>query len=112
MIQETNNAPQRLAELRGFSETLLIHAMCQDESEVVRHEAAFLLGDIQSTGALEALISASHDPSILVCHEVALALANFRCARSVVELVRLAADPSPDVSRSAVHALVEMVTIK
>ncbi|HEV8542773.1 MAG TPA: HEAT repeat domain-containing protein [Verrucomicrobiae bacterium] len=109
------NAPQRLKALQSLNEWDLRKAMRFDESDVVRHEAAFLLGQAAKdlcdpNGVLCDFDAAAADGSILVRHEVALALANLKVERSIPILLRLAMDPAPEVSGSALYALVQMVT--
>jgi HEAT repeat protein len=112
----TPNAPQRLQALSGLSEWDLRKALRNDRSDVVRHEAAFLLGqaakekiyDLQ--GTLDDLDTAASDSSILVRHEAALALANFKAERSVSILARLVTDDAIEVRDSALYALVQMAT--
>ena len=113
-MKENKTAPQRLAELRGKAIALVTESLLRDESDVVRHEAAFILGekaeDPRREEILDCLCSAAADPSILVRHEVALALAKFPSEKSVKQLFKLARDRSDEVSGSAEYALVDMLS--
>jgi HEAT repeat protein len=118
-------APARLSVLQARGEKCstegdeaeIIVALHKDVSPNVRHEAAFILGNlrgqsrlINTDAALGALIAATKDPSILVRHEAALALAEFKCEPSINALVGLCRDQQADVVESARHALVEMIS--
>src|SRR5437667_12037382 len=105
------SAPERLAEMREMPMDLVIEALLRDESEIVRHEAAFVLGETAAPDeeALWALLRAADDTSILVRHEVALALVMFPEEVSAKCLVKLLKDPIAEVSRSAEYALIQML---
>ncbi len=111
------NAPERLKRLRDQSDSYVIGVLIEDDSDVVRHEAAFILGDRMHGGTLtkpeEAFGTLCHsaelDPSILVRHEAALSLANFKTALSKRILERLLFDPAPEVQSSARYALEDML---
>lgn len=113
LAQEMEPDGKRLA---LASEQALIKALDNDNSQVVRHEAAFLLGDCQSRGVLNdsqnvflELRAATKQKSILVRHEVALALGKFRGSNEAVQcLLFLYRDSALEVSESAEHALVEL----
>jgi len=116
-------APERMKVLQNlaakgdfFAEEEVIRVLQQDPSDVVRHEAAFILGDWKErcpnetrSRSLEALIRACRDQSILVRHEAALSLAAWKCERAIETLATLCHDSAPEVRGSALHALVEML---
>jgi HEAT repeat protein len=116
-------AHQRLARLHRIAEqhvTVFIQdeltqALLQDQSDVVRHEAAFIIGDLNSKvrlkdscRALDALRHAAQDRSILVRHEVALALAKFVQGAAKECLLKLEEDRAREVADSARYALEEI----
>jgi HEAT repeat protein len=105
------NAHRRLALLDDLTLEDLKKFLVTDECPVVRHEAAFKLGERfgGNPEAAHALCEASADRSILVRHEVALALAHFPCEQTAAVLVDMVLDPSPDVAASAQFAIVQMV---
>jgi HEAT repeat protein len=117
---------QRLARLHDLASKRHIDCPTQDEivvkglhdeSDVVRHEAAFIIGDLErqsrlkdSARALDSLCQAAKDPSILVRHEVALALSKFNRRLQALEcLLLLARDPVREVYGSANYAIAEML---
>jgi HEAT repeat protein len=108
------SAQTRLKGLELLHQDMLFIALKEDECDIVRHEAAFIIGKIFEEGkmhsgsaALVALLGATRDPSILVRHEVALALGKFDCHEAFGALIHLASDCSPEVQRSARFALTE-----
>ena len=115
-------SPNRLAVLHKTAEgsqdaqEIIVDALKQDLNDVVRHEAAFLLGDLKKQGKLAnpaaamrvLIVQARADSSILVKHEAALALANFPCEESVSFLVELCAHESKEVVSSALYALLDL----
>ena len=77
-----------------------------DDNELVRHEAAFSLGQMCYSGSVGPLTDAVlHDPSMFVRHEAAIALGvvGSKDARPVLE--KALGDPDKPVSESAVVAL-------
>lgn len=121
-------APQRLARLQALAsgeitiavqESLEASLSC-DASDVVRHEAAFILGDLQKAAQLIASESAllglcraaDNDPSVLVRHEAALSLAKWPGEAAVKALVKLCSDVSAEVRSSAAYAITEMLSAK
>jgi HEAT repeat protein len=109
----------RLNGLRKLEEPELIQALLNDEDDIVRHEAAFILSDLKSAGkiknvpeAISALLNAAKDPSQLVRHEVALALADFVNEQTIKALLELNRDKSGEVSRSAEFAFVKIFNDK
>lgn len=119
-ISSTKNmkskASERLKGLRDLNDAGLITALEQDVSDVVRHEAAFILGDRMREGALKSTgsafkslcVASLFDPSILVRHETALALANFKKQGSVRFLGFLTSDCAQEVRDSAAYAIEEL----
>ncbi len=114
---------ERLARLHSICERTdrdahaqdsLVLALTTDPCEVVRHEAAFLLGDLKrqsrlhnEKAVLTVLSKAAGDKSVLVRHEIALTLAKF-CSRSATETLRvMTSDYSHEVVESALYALEE-----
>jgi len=100
-------APQRLKELRSLAPSQLCEALLNDGSDVVRHEAAFLLGEQKS--GLHNLIEAAGDRSILVRHEVALALANFPASEVLNQLLLMHEDAAKEVRSSADYAIQQLM---
>lgn len=99
-----------LAQQRQYD--ALFEVLHKDESDVVRHEAAFLIGDVAPDAARSvfALSVAALDKSILVRHEAALALAKFTLTpESRAVLFSLMSDDSVEVRDSAKFALEELM---
>jgi HEAT repeat protein len=123
-----SSAPQRMGILQRtagegkISEVQQNHigrALRNDESDVVRHEAAFILSALKKQGllhddniALSELIEAFSDKSILVRHEIALSLAAFPCEEAIDALLHHSSDPAQEVKESVRFALVEMLEAK
>lgn len=120
------SAPKRMGALQAMGvgkeplspkeEDALMKALLQDESDVVRHEAAFLLGHLRGENrlpsygqVLQSLLKAANDTSILVRHEVALALANFEAESVMPVLLTLHLDAALEVRSSAEFALQELM---
>lgn len=126
--ENISTAPQRLARLQALASGEITIAVQQsleaslssDASDVVRHEAGFILGDLQKGGRLIAsesalsglCLAAEHDPSVLVRHEVALSLAKWPGEVAVTALVKLSSDVSAEVRSSAAYAITEMLSAK
>jgi HEAT repeat protein len=125
------SAPERLAGLQHYvrsnapgritdgDQQGIARALRNDESDVVRHEAAFLLASLKRDGrlfddndAVQDLIQSFSDASILVRHEIALSLAAFPCEEAIDALLHHAADSAPEVKESIRYALVEMLQAK
>jgi len=100
------NADLRLSELREHPDSI-VHRLLSDSDANVRHEAAFIISEMQEQGkapgdALAALCIATHDRSVLVRHEVALAFGAFPRSRPAEIAIRLLCiDESEDVQSSA-----------
>lgn len=77
-----------------------------DDNELVRHEAAFSLGQICHSSGIDPLADATlNDSSMFVRHEAAIALGVIGSARAKGALRRALEDPDKPVSESAVVAL-------
>lgn len=82
-------------------------AMVSDRSALLRHECAYVLGQMQLEAALPHLLKAlDHDPSAMVRHEAAEALGAIATDEVIPKLRRYAAeDPSIEVRESCQLAL-------
>jgi len=77
-----------------------------DSNELVRHEAAFSLGQMGYSSGTEALESATkNDSSMFVRHEAAIALGVLGSQKSKQTLEQALDDPDASVRESAVVAL-------
>lgn len=77
-----------------------------DDNELVRHEAAFSLGQMCDSQGIEPLADATlNDPSMFVRHEAAIALGVIGSSQAKETLQRALDDPDKPVSESAVVAL-------
>lgn len=77
-----------------------------DDNELVRHEAAFSLGQMCDSHGIEPLADATlNDPSMFVRHEAAIALGVIGSPQAKETLQRALNDPDKPVSESAVVAL-------
>lgn len=77
-----------------------------DQNELVRHEAAFSLGQMGYSSGIEPLVDATlNDPSMFVRHEAAIALGVIGSARAKEALEKALEDPDKPVAESAVVAL-------
>jgi len=77
-----------------------------DENELVRHEAAFSLGQMSYSSAILPLIDATlHDPSMFVRHEAAIALGVVGNQAAKDALKKALSDPEKPVVESAIVAL-------
>jgi HEAT repeat protein len=93
-------------------EGFLVAILRSDPDPVVRHEAAFTLGELRKQGRIvgsrsgSALCGATkRENSILVLHEVAEALANFTGKAVISALTRLRRHPNSDVRATAAISL-------
>lgn len=93
-------------------EEVLVSILINDKNPVVRHEAAFSLGRLFSSGAivgvsaLEALkTSVTTDLSVIVRHESAEALGNFPCQEATKALQMALNDLYDDVIETAMLSL-------
>lgn len=100
-----------------MADAALIESLKKDDSDVVRHEAAFILGErkreqklADEKAAFEALCdSCLFDKSILVRHEGALALAAFG-EQAEPYLQAALIDTVKEVRDSATYALQDMAS--
>jgi len=77
-----------------------------DENELVRHEAAFSLGQICLSSGIPPLADATlNDPSMFVRHEAAIALGVIGSKEAKNALEKALSDPDKSVVESAVVAL-------
>lgn len=77
-----------------------------DENELVRHEAAFALGQMSYSSAIPPLIDATlNDSSMFVRHEAAIALGVVGSKEAKESLQKALNDPEQPVVESAVVAL-------
>lgn len=77
-----------------------------DENELVRHEAAFSLGQMCFSSCISPLADATlHDTSMFVRHEAAIALGVIGSKEAKAVLEKALNDPEPPVVESAVVAL-------
>lgn len=77
-----------------------------DENELVRHEAAFSLGQMCHSSGIRPLVDATlNDPSMFVRHEAAIALGVIGSTEAEEPLRRALEDPDRPVAESAVVAL-------
>ncbi len=77
-----------------------------DENELVRHEAAFSLGQMCYSSAIPPLTDATlNDPSMFVRHEAAIALGVVGSKEAKESLEKALNDPDKPVVESAVVAL-------
>jgi len=77
-----------------------------DENELVRHEAAFSLGQMCYSSAIKPLADATlHDPSMFVRHEAAIALGVIGSKEAKDALEKALSDSEKPVVESAIVAL-------
>jgi len=77
-----------------------------DENELVRHEAAFSLGQLCYSSAIHPLSDATlNDPSMFVRHEAAIALGVVGSKDAKKTLEKALNDPDKSVAESAIIAL-------
>ena len=77
-----------------------------DENELVRHEAAFSLGQMCISSGIESLIDATlNDPSMFVRHEAAIALGVIGSKEAKDALEKALNDSEKSVVESAIVAL-------
>jgi len=77
-----------------------------DENELVRHEAAFSLGQLCYSSAIPPLSDATlNDPSMFVRHEAAIALGVVGSKDAKETLEKALNDPDKSVAESAIVAL-------
>lgn len=96
-----------LVDLGGEDKVVHIaRVLKSDENELVRHEAAFSLGQMCYSSSIPPLTDATlNDPSMFVRHEAAIALGVIGSMDAVPVLERALNDPDKPVSDSAIVAL-------
>ena len=84
----------------------IANVLKNDENELVRHEAAFSLGQMCYSGSVAALTDATlNDPSMFVRHEAAIALGVVGNKEAKESLEKALSDPAKPVVESAIVAL-------
>lgn len=98
--------------LRTIADNESVQALCdaiqnKEDSPLIRHELAFVLGQMQSLQATPVLESVLSDVSddVMVRHEAAEALGAIGSSSSVPVLSRFVLDPAPEVSETCSLAL-------
>ncbi len=82
------------------------YVLLNDPNELVRHEAAFSLGQMGYKKGLSALRKAvENDPSVFVRHEAAIAIGVIGAEEGRATLEKALSDPSKEVRESAMIAL-------
>ena len=95
-----------IADLGGEPAVETISKALKEDVELVRHEAAFSLGQLGFTSAIKPLSEAvEKDPSIFVRHEAAVALGVIGSEDARSTLLSALNDPSEEVKKSAIVAL-------
>jgi hypothetical protein len=96
-------------------ESFLARVLASDGDPVVRHEAAFVIGELKASGhvpgnlLLKALCRAAlTDNSLIVVHEAAEALGNFDGVDVISTLSKLEQHVHPDVRATAAISLEEI----
>jgi HEAT repeat protein len=91
----------------------LARALREDPSPLVRHEAAFAMGQLEFKSGVSSLIEAmAKDESVLVRHESAVALGSIGDERARPGLMLLLEDVDEDVRLSAEVALADLDFLK
>ncbi|MCY3413108.1 MAG: HEAT repeat domain-containing protein [Candidatus Heimdallarchaeota archaeon] len=85
----------------------IIYYLHHDSSAIVKHEAAFALGEIKNKklAAKELSYAIQHDPSVFVIHEASLALSNLGLAEYQPILRSVLDHPDSNVRKTAKIAL-------
>ncbi len=84
----------------------IAHVLKDDPNELVRHEAAFSLGQMCYSSGIDALADATiNDPSMFVRHEAAIALGVVGSGNARAVLEKALGDKDAPVVESAVVAL-------
>ncbi len=91
----------------------LARALREDPSPLVRHEAAFAMGQLEFKSGVPSLLEAmARDESVLVRHESAVALGSIGDERARPGLMTALEDVDEDVRLSAEVALADLEFIK
>lgn len=86
--------------------SLLVKALRDDPSPLIRHEAAFGLGILRHPGNVASLVEALLcDRNLMVRHEAAIALAELGDEGCIAALDEATRDPAPEVALSAKYAI-------
>lgn len=103
-------------ELRAEAIRVIARGMFEDPSALMRHEAAYVLGQMQGTKAIPFLVQVlERDPNPMVRHEAAEALGNmWEETDEVVPILQRFAkeDPAREVRESCEVALDNMAYLK
>eukprot|EP01132_Coremiostelium_polycephalum_P002529 gene2529-3132_t len=104
------NRYRALFSLRDRGDEASVLALCEgfsDSSALLKHELAFVLGQLQHRAAIEPLTKVLLDESesAMVRHEAAEALGAIASTETVPLLEKLSTDPEPIVSESCLIAL-------
>ncbi len=96
-----------LRNLGGADAVDALAAAFADPSALLRHELAYVLGQMQDTHAVPALtrVLEAEDEHVMVRHEAAEALGAIGLPESVDVLRRYLEDPNPEVAESCEVAL-------
>lgn len=113
LLDENEKMPERYAALfglrnRGSPEAVdAIVASLQCESALLKHEVAYVLGQLQDKASTEALVTTLKDATEhpMVRHEAAEALGSIADERSVALLKSFSSDSEPLVAQSCAVAL-------
>ena len=90
----------------AWGKDFFIKVLKNDDNELVRHEAAFSLGQMSYSSAIPPLIDSTlNDPSMFVRHEAAIALGVVGNKEAKETLQKALNDPDKPVVESAVVAL-------
>lgn len=91
-----------------FAENILAWLLMNDDNLVVRHEAAFILGQLYKRGeiigsiAFQTLLeSVQRDASVVVRHEAAESLGWFSHPDAIQALKEIAEDPNAEIAVTA-----------
>ena len=91
----------------------LARALREDPSPLVRHEAAFAMGQLEFKSGVPSLLEAmAKDESVLVRHESAVALGSIGDERARPGLMTALEDVDEDVRLSAEVALADLEFLK
>jgi HEAT repeat protein len=102
-----------LADMKNEKAVPLLENALKDPSPLVRHEAAFAMGQLEFKSAVPALIEAMEDDeSVLVRHESAVALGSIGDERARKGLIARLDDSDEDVRLSAECALADLDFLK
>ena len=103
--------------LRNNRSSQAVSALCEGfgaSSALLRHELAYVLGQMQNTSALPTLIERLEDASehVMVRHEAAEAMGAIGDRSVIPSLKRFSTDPLPEVAESCIVALDLLAWVK